>query len=122
MEYQQKKKKLFKKGKSGNPSGRPLGSFSLVAMLKNKLQEHAKDMGRDEKETYAHVLVEKVINLAINGDTALIKDLINRVDGMPQQKLDHTSDGKPIAILGGTTNVISEDNSNREATETEEES
>lgn len=82
MEDQQNVK--FKKGVSGNPTGRPIGSFSLVAILKNKLQEFPK--GKD-KETYAHLLIKKMLAKAIkNGDSIMIKDIINRIDGMPAQK------------------------------------
>lgn len=87
---------LFKKGVSGNPAGRPKGSFSLVGLLKKKLQEHPK--GKDR--TYAEYFVDKVMNATIvKGDVAMMRDIIDRVDGKPKQAIDHTTKGEKIVIL-----------------------
>jgi len=97
--------KGFVPGRSGNPAGRPKGSFSLVEMIKHKLQEIPE--GKDK--TYAEYFVEQIMKKSvIEGDTSMMKDMINRVDGMPRQNigLDGGAEGLPINILN---NVLSND-------------
>ena len=79
---QQKKDTRFKKGVSGNPNGRPVGSVSVVGEIKKKLLE----CPPDQTKTYLELLVARYFKQTIqDGDTQLIRDLINRVDGMPKQ-------------------------------------
>lgn len=95
-------KGLFIKGNPGGP-GRPPGSFSLVEMIKKKLQEIPE--GKDK--TYAEYFIEQMMKkTVVEGDVSMMKDIINRVDGMPRQNigLDGGEIGKPIAIL---SNVLS---------------
>ena len=92
-------------GNTANPNGRPKGSFSLVEMIKHKLQEIPE--GKDR--TYAEYFVEQIMKKSvIEGDTSMMKDMINRVDGMPRQNigLDGGAEGLPINILN---NVLSND-------------
>lgn len=88
----------FIKGVSGNPDGRPKGSFSLVELIKKRLQEIPE--GKDK--TYAEYFIEQIMKkTVIEGDTSMMRDIINRVDGMPRQNigLDGGKEGKPIPIL-----------------------
>jgi len=80
----------FIKGKSGNPNGRPKGTLSLVSLLKEELQRITPESAnKKEKETYALALIRKTIKIAlISEDTQMIKDIFNRVDGMPKQNLE----------------------------------
>lgn len=60
--------KPFPKGQSGNPSGRPLGSRNRVSVLMDGiLQEDA------EK------LMKKAIKLALDGDSSVMRSLIDRL-------------------------------------------
>lgn len=69
---------LFKKGQSGNPKGRPKGTFSLKTYAKKYLQE----MSDEEKLEFME---------------GLPKDVIWKMaEGNPENKSDITSDGKPI--------------------------
>jgi hypothetical protein len=82
-----------------NRNGRPKGSISVVSAIKKKLEE----CPEGKEKTYLHYLVEKIMKKAIvDDDVAMIKDIINRVDGMPQQKTDITTDGESLNILGIT--------------------
>jgi len=75
----------FKPGQSGNPKGRPKGTLSVVAELKKQLEQ----CPDGDKRTYLEILVKKVLKKGIvDGDVNMIKDIINRVDGMPQQKIE----------------------------------
>ena len=74
-------------------------------MIKHKLQEIPE--GKDR--TYAEDFVEQIMKKSvIEGDTSMMKDMINRVDGMPRQNigLDGGAEGLPINILN---NVLSND-------------
>jgi hypothetical protein len=57
----------FKKGKSGNPNGRPKGALSNRAQLTKLLDPHATD------------LVQKMIGLALNGDVNALRLCIERL-------------------------------------------
>lgn len=69
-----------------NPYGRPKGAgISIVTELKRKL---AKCPPGEDKATYLQLLLNKIMEKALeDGDTAMIRDIINRVDGMPNQKI-----------------------------------
>lgn len=105
---------LFKKGQSGNPNGRPVGSVSIVEGIKKKLLE----IEPENKKTYLDLFLSRYFRKAIkDGDVGLIRDMINRIDGMPQQRTDITSGDKPIPIL----NAIHSNHSSQEADETTKE-
>lgn len=87
--------KPFKKGfdSNRNLNGRPKGSVSVVEALKRKLEE----CPDGNTKTYLELLVARYLKQAIqDGDTQLIKDLIDRVDGKPKQSTDITSNGKDL--------------------------
>jgi hypothetical protein len=75
----------FPKGVSGNPNGRPKGTLSLVSLLKKKLESIAPN----SQKTWAELFVDKMFFTAINdkGDSALMRDIVNRIDGMPKQNI-----------------------------------
>jgi hypothetical protein len=56
----------FKKGKGGNPSGRPKGSLNMVTIRADELFEQML-FGDDKK---ADVIIAKTIAMAEEGDTA----------------------------------------------------
>lgn len=89
-------KNKWKKGQSGNPAGRPEGSVSIVEGIKRKLLE----IEPANKKTYLELFLSKLFLKAIkDGNEQLMRDMINRVDGMPQQKTDLTSGGKELESL-----------------------
>lgn len=76
----------FKPGQSGNPNGRPKDAISVVTALKRKLLECPEGM---DKKTYLDLLVSKMLAKALkDGDVAMIRDIINRIDGLPKQTID----------------------------------
>ena len=56
----------FKKGESGNPSGRPKG-IKDKRILRQLLDPHAED------------LVNKAVELALNGDTSMLRTCLERL-------------------------------------------
>ena len=59
---------LFKKGQSGNPSGRPVGSRHTVSLLMEKLLD-----GEAEK------LLKKALEMALAGDGQTLRALIDKL-------------------------------------------
>ena len=68
----------------GNPGGgRPVGSVSIVEGIKKKLLE----IEPENKKTYLELFLTRYFRKAIkDGNVGLIRDMINRIDGMPMQK------------------------------------
>lgn len=91
----QKKDTRFKKGVSGNPNGRPVGSVSIVEGIRRKLLE----VEPGTKKQYLELFLSSYFKNAIkDGDNQLMRDMINRIDGMPQQKTDLTTNGKDLVV------------------------
>ena len=70
----------FKKGISGNPKGRPVGTLSLVDILREKLGKISP--GCDN--TVADEVVDSYIAEAFK-KSELKKDMFDRIDGKPKQ-------------------------------------
>ncbi len=76
---------VFAPGVSGNPKGKPPGAFSLVALLKKKLQECPPG---ENKKTYAELLIDRVLRASvIEGNVPMLKDIVDRVDGKAVQTM-----------------------------------
>ena len=102
----------FKKGQSGNPDGRPPGTFSLTTMLRNEIQK----VPEGQKLSYAEAFLRKMLSKAINeGDHASQKLIMNYLEGLPQMKMDITSGRKPIPLLQG---IVKENDTNTSTTKT----
>lgn len=84
-----------KKFIKGNPGGgRPAGSVSIVSAIKRKLDE----MPAGERRTNLEILVDKIIESAKRGNDQQIKNILQYVDGMPKQPIEHSGEigVKPI--------------------------
>ena len=94
---------LFKKGQSGNPKGRPLGSVSVTEAVKRKLLEVFPATGSDqnkEKKLYLDKLVERILENGIqNGESRTQKDIWNYMDGQPKATIDIGADKESLADL-----------------------
>lgn len=74
---------LWKKGQSGNPSGRPKKGKSLTDIL----EKHGKkrDVTDGEKLiSRKEALAKKLWSLALIGDVPAIKYIFDRIDGKPE--------------------------------------
>jgi hypothetical protein len=65
----------FKKGQSGNPTGRPRGSRNKATLLANQIFDE-KLFGGDKK---ADAIISKTIALAEGGDTTCIRLCLDRI-------------------------------------------
>ena len=86
----------FKKGKSGNPKGRPSAGMSLTQLMK----EHLEKIPEGSKISYKEAFISKVFARAYEGNDTYVKLVWNYVEGMPKQALEHSGpDGQPVSIL-----------------------
>jgi hypothetical protein len=74
----------FLKGISGNPEGigggRPAGSISITAKIKEKLQE----IPENQRLSYLDLLINKILKKAVvDGNEQMIKQIWSYVDGPP---------------------------------------
>jgi hypothetical protein len=94
---------LFKPGQSGNPNGRPKGTFSLKTYAKKYLQE----MTDEEKLKFME---------------GLPKDIIWKMaEGNPAQGIDHTTNGKELPTPIMQINGILPNNSDQQDNSTQQE-
>ena len=67
-------------GQSGNPGGRPKAKYSLTALL----QAHLFEEDEDGNPVRALDVISALTKEAINGKTAAIQILLDRIDGILQ--------------------------------------
>jgi hypothetical protein len=81
----------------GNPSGgRPKGSISIVTLIKQLLAE----VPKGEKRNNAMILAANIVRDALRGRDGKDKLVIQYIDGMPLQKLQHGMDeDNPIKVV-----------------------
>lgn len=80
----------------GNPGGgRPAGTKSFTTKVKEALEKIAE--GKDY--TYEEAFIKSILKKGIvDGDSQIIRLIWNYLDGMPMQRTDITTDGKPILM------------------------
>lgn len=91
--------KRWKKGVSGNPSGRPKKQDSLTNLLKDEIGQICP--ADREKRTWKQLIVRATLQLAMKGNATAPKEVWERLDGktLQTEKLQlGGSDGKPVLI------------------------
>lgn len=63
------------KGQSGNPNGRPKGSRNKITLMKVALEGDLRERLRPQ----AHDVLQKAIDMALGGDTSMIKLLVDKM-------------------------------------------
>lgn len=74
----------FKPGKSGNPKGRPPSGSAWSDILREIGEEVEKKSG----QTYKELVGKRLWVECVNGNISAIKELFNRMDGMPKQQTE----------------------------------
>jgi len=97
------KKYQWKPGESGNPLGRPKGSRNVTTNLKELLELtiSTKDpiTGEMVDAPVTSILNARLVRNALDGDNKAIKEIYDRIEGRPKQKLDVTADAKIKGFL-----------------------
>ena len=86
----------FKKGTSGNPNGRPKKGFAISDIL-DELGDKVISKDYDSK-TMKEMILEKVYNMALEGDLNSIKFIADRTEGTALHKMSVTSN-EPIQVM-----------------------
>jgi hypothetical protein len=86
----------FKKGVSGNSSGRPKGKQSFRTLFEEAIKEIKKE-GTNSPYTEKDI-VKVYIQNAINGNAKSLNDLINRLYGKPKE-VAVVDDDDPIDVI-----------------------
>ncbi len=74
----------FKKGESGNPSGRP----KLTRLTEALREQLAEQMPNASEETVAEAIARALIGEALTGDVQAIREIADRTEGKPKQAID----------------------------------
>lgn len=74
----------FKKGVSGNPKGRPKGSKNAITLLRQSLELELRERAAPD----VSAVLDKAIELALDGNTAMIKLLLDlhMTKGAPDER------------------------------------
>ena len=72
----------IKPGEVRNPNGRPPKERCLT----NLMEEYLESKDDNEKQRKC-TLIEKIYELAMEGDTTCLKMIMNYIDGMPKQSV-----------------------------------
>ena len=95
-------KHKFKKGESGNPSGRPAGSRNRSTIVKQWLEvkKRAKNpiSNKEEELEIQDMIVLALINKALKGDVNAFKELMDSGYGKLLNSNDITSKGESLNI------------------------
>lgn len=93
----------FKKGQCGNPNGRPKGVLNSKTILERFLsieKEMTNPLSNEtENLTIAELIALKQISNALNGDLPAYKEIIDRIEGKTQSKVDVTTDGEKMQTV-----------------------
>jgi hypothetical protein len=74
----------FPKGASGNSAGRPRLT-KITEALREQVSEELPDA---PERTIAEAIARKLIKLALGGDIAAIREVLDRTEGKPKQSID----------------------------------
>ena len=99
----------FEKGKPGGP-GRPKGSVSIVAGFKRKLAQVDPKTGRELVDEF----VDRVWEMALNGNERMACEIIRHVDGMPRQHIDLAADEGALTLVWPASTLKGESHNGNE--------
>ena len=102
------KSSQFKKGKSGNPKGRPKKSKNLNTLLNNELDEvvTVREQGKVIQLSKRELMVKKMVHEAVNGKLAATKTLIGILGTDPELDAKDLISDDDQAILERFANQI----------------
>jgi len=94
--------KQFQPGVSGNFNGRP----RLTKITESLREQVAREHPEMPEKTIADVVAQTLVTMALSGDLAAIRELLDRTEGKPKQAIDldvSVQDWRSIASGAGLT-------------------
>ena len=88
MPFKQGNKNRFKKGQSGNPSGR--AKDELTCVLRKFMDKKQQVKGKKASKTLKELFVQKVVAMAFDGNQKCIEMIWDRIEGKPLQAIEHS--------------------------------
>lgn len=85
---QEKKRRGFQPGVSGNPKGKPKGARHFSTLIR----EAIKKVAEGDDEPADRLIVKQLVERAKKGDLAAIDRVIDRVDGKAEQNINLDAD------------------------------
>jgi hypothetical protein len=84
----------FKKGESGNPTGRPKNSKNLTTLLEKELKQRVviTENGRRRSITKQEAMVKHLVNKAVSGDRPLMQLLLEEIRLLEARAASRPSD------------------------------
>lgn len=115
--------RIFKKGQSGNPSGRPAGtensSTRLKRLLSCEIQALNELTGQTESLTPLELMDIAMIQKALAGDVKAYAEILNRMEGKPTERQD-IQEAKQIVVLFQEIEPNNDDRQTNQEANTEE--
>lgn len=85
----------FKKGQSGNPSGRPKREWNWT----DELIKAANELETKTGKPFRELVAKRIIVDAASGNTQAAREVFNRIDGMPKQEIAQDVSGAIEIII-----------------------
>lgn len=92
---------MWQKGESGNPGGRPKKVYSITAMIRDAGE---KVVDEATGQTRAERLAETMWEQAEAGDRQMAQYLVDRQDGKPKERVEHSESRVLRVTLDDGTN------------------
>ena len=90
----------FGPGNVANPKGRPKRDWTWKEVLEDIAQMYVKKKdGTISKKTYKEMVAQRLFSLSIGGNIHAIKEIMNRMDGMPTQTIEAEVDNKGSIVV-----------------------
>lgn len=97
----------FGAGNNANPGGRPRGSFSIMNIIRKKMEEIPLGQTKEWKEQFAEIILDEAV---VKRNPHILKLVVEYMDGKPDQKIDFGVDKENIsdltALLGGLAKKV----------------
>jgi len=94
-------------GKSGNPNGIPKKDTAHTDILKTLLDKPSSD--NPDAPKIKEAVMQKLVNLALEGDMVALKYLTDRIDGTPTQVIEQDLNAEIGVINVGLPKFLKED-------------
>lgn len=94
----------FKVGISGNPAGRGKGTFSIMTLIRKKMEEIPPGQVKQWKEQIAEIILEEAV---VKKNPKMIEMIVEYMDGKPKQSVDLDVNRENVDSLTDLLRIIS---------------